>query len=288
MIFNLRQKKWQTLHCILYVLCSGYAMAQQGTTHRSVDKITIAKIDLVDSVKLPDVSLHANYFDLIKAKSPVIGFAEGIYMPNEKLWYFKMPDSTALSGFAFSHIDTSLYIFYDYKSMIYLKNYKNDVMAKKQIISNLLMLDNLHSYKVYPVGRLKYFLLAKDSISRVIYCTADSQKLVLKSKESISSIIPLNQTSFIACYRDKLYLYLFKQQKGKILFTSPVSIISSAVLPNGASVIATSTGVFIIKKDFTVQKCNLAIRDGILKCYNGFLYVLSNSKHVIYRLKPAA
>ncbi len=241
-------------------------------------------VTIADSFQL-GANVSYSYFDLLKSGSPVVAYSEGIYMPTEKIWYLKTPDSCYIYAFAISHVDTSAYIFYDYKNNVYLKNYARGISINTQTASDLLWLDKEHSYTLFPTGRLSFFLLAHDTVSRVFYCTQQGQKEIFRSKNKILGIVPLDSFSFVFFRRDELVFYNFHGHQYKILFKSPVAITSAVILQSGVPVIATTKGIFRINKDYTAGKLNININDGMLKLYNNYLYVLSNANHKIYKLK---
>ncbi len=243
------------------------------------------KVALVDSFNLAETRSNFRYYDLLKSKSPVVGFSDGIYMVNEKVWFYKMSDSLHLTAFAVSHVDTSTYIFYDYKNAIYLINYKNDIQQNKETTAGLLKLDKKHLYTLFPAGKLSYYLLARDTISNLFFCNATSHTKVLSSKKNIYSILPIDADNYIACYKDKLVLYTTRDKANRLLFESPIPIISAVIYPSGLAVMSTFHGIYIINKDYTASKLNLPITDGILKMYNNYLYVLSNARSMIYKVK---
>ena len=266
---------------------NGYVEKLNADTGRSTliaAKIPDVNVAFVDSFRLIGKRTF-RYFDLVKSTSPVVAFAEGIYMPNENIWFYKAPDSSRINAFAVSHCDTSDYIFYNYNNAIFLVNYKYIEGQDKGTTSNLLKLPTKYRYTLYPIGRLSYYLLARDTLADLYYYSGTTHKKLLSGKEDLYSILPIDEHTFVACYLNQLVLFSLKDNKQKVLFKSPLPIISAALLPMGAAIISTPRGIYLINKNYTASRLTIPVNDGILKMYNNYLYVLSNAHNMIYKIK---
>ncbi len=248
------------------------------------EKDTIQLNEITDSIDLSSMQARIYNFDLLAPSIPLISFAQGLYMPSTKIWFYKLKDSSiTIRNFAISHFDSSLYILLDDKKSIYLINLKKESEVT-QNQANLLKLKREYNYSVYPIGRLQYYLVMQDTLSEVFYGNNAKNVKVLTTRDTLRSFIAIDSTSFIICYKQNAYLYR-TGENAVLLFNSTFPIYSVAFSIDNVPYISTAIGVFKISKHFQAEIINSQIQDGLLKCFQDHLYILSNKTKKIYRIR---
>lgn len=237
-----------------------------------------------DSISLKYIKGDFHSFGLLTKISPIVLFQEGLFMPNEKMWYYTVKPPIHIEGFSISMYDTSLYLILKKDTISTLFRLKNNTITFKEERKELLKLNYKETCKIYPIGRLMFYLLKNGIGSNVSYYNGVKEITVLKTKEYLRNIIVLDESSFFAYTAGTIY-YITKQKKPIIIYQSKSPIISVAINDKAVFYISTYAGIYTLKNNKTPVIFDVGIKDADLLFYNNLIYVHSNRLKSIYIIK---
>lgn len=237
---------------------------------------------LTDTVDLSFAPVNFTGFQAFQEHSPLVSFKNGVYMPYENLWFYKIEDpAVALSSFSLSHADTSLYL-------VVSGNGNDRIIRMKKTVDdsqkeNIIEISTSGKHTLYPITDGFYLLTqSSEATSLIEFFDGTSMKLIMKSKKAIRKLLPIDNRSFIATFENDVVLFN-AGSKPVNLFYSEVSINDISATDEGRFIISTLQGVYSLDKGLSSSNMICTAHDGQLATFDASLFVLSNADRKIYR-----
>lgn len=241
-------------------------------------------IKLTDSIDLSYINYHITQFDLLNEASPVVLIPQGLFLPKEKLWFYRVPDSSMrIRNFSISHDDTSVFFIAKKEGKQYLLQI-HKTASSVQEVKNLLELDNAW-YMTYPAGTGQLWLTRQKSSFRVFRIN-NSIPGLLTEKAAITGIFAADTSGVLLNYGNHVN-FLRLNGTEDTLFHSPLVIKQVSLTESGVFIISTAAGVFYFLKGLTPELLNDKIPDGVIKIAGHNVWVLSDAEKKIYKYTMA-
>jgi hypothetical protein len=237
-------------------------------------------IQLTDSIDLSYINYHITQFDLLNEASPVVLIPQGLFLPKEKLWFYRAPDSSMrIRNFSISHDDTSVFFIVKKQERQYLLQIHKTGNTEQEV-KNLLELDSAR-YITYPTGAGQLFLSGQKS-SFKIFRINNSVPSLLTEKAAITGIFAADTSGIMLNYGNHVN-FLRLNGTEDTLFCSPLLIKDVSLTESGVFIISTAAGVFYFSKGLTPEPLNNKISDGVIKIAGHNVWVLSDAEKKIYK-----